>query len=439
TTASIKQAASQVAEDLLTFYHGDEPGNVPGILPGPPPDGPYYWWIGGALWGTLLDYRLYTGDTKYDDIIMEAMTHQVGDDKDFMPLNWTASMGNDDQAFWAFAALIAVESRFTNPPEDSGLDWLALAQAVFNEQTLPERRVATENCKDGLRWQVFSFNTGWDYVNTIANAAYFNIGARLARYTDNGTYAEVAGDTWDWLTSHGYIDDQGNVYDGAHEPKDCRDINQFQFSYNAAVLIQGAAFLYNMTEGSAQELWKSRIDLLLNRTLTAFFPNGTAVEFDCERGKSCTVDMKSFKGYLHRWLASTTILATYTAPKILPVLRTSTEAAVAQCTGGNNQRQCGFRWETGVFDPDGFDQAGAVQQMDVLGALLSLLVTPDAVPVTNSTGGTSKGDSGAGSSLPQRTQYRDITAADRAGAAILTVVLLISVAVVFGWMSFWRD
>jgi hypothetical protein len=49
TIASIKQAASQVAEDLLSFYVGDQPGMTPGILPGPPPDGDYYWWIGGAM------------------------------------------------------------------------------------------------------------------------------------------------------------------------------------------------------------------------------------------------------------------------------------------------------------------------------------------------------------------------------------------------------
>jgi hypothetical protein len=41
-----------------------------------------------------------------------------------------------------------------------------------------------------------------------------------------------------------YIDTDWNVYDGAHLP-DCTDINKAQFSYNAAILLQGAAFLYN--------------------------------------------------------------------------------------------------------------------------------------------------------------------------------------------------
>jgi hypothetical protein len=40
----------------MTYYKGNQYGNTPGILPGPPPQGDYYWWEGGALWGTLIDY-----------------------------------------------------------------------------------------------------------------------------------------------------------------------------------------------------------------------------------------------------------------------------------------------------------------------------------------------------------------------------------------------
>lgn len=163
---SIKRAAALVADDLLTFYRGDEPGWVPGILPGPPPDGDYYWWQGGAMWGALLDYRYVMGDTRFDDTIYRALQHQVGPDRDFMPPNWTASMGNDDQAFWGFAGLLAAETGFRDPPE-SDPQWLALAQAVFNEQTKIDRRVEGGNCDWGLRWQVYRTNNGWDYINSM--------------------------------------------------------------------------------------------------------------------------------------------------------------------------------------------------------------------------------------------------------------------------------
>lgn len=35
------------------------------------------------------------------------------------------------------------------------------------------------------------------------------------------------------------------VYDGAHVENNCTDINKATFSYNAAILLQGAAFMYN--------------------------------------------------------------------------------------------------------------------------------------------------------------------------------------------------
>lgn len=199
------------------------------------------------LGGTLLDYRFSTSDHDYDDMIMQAMTFQVGEENDYMPRNWSASMGNDDQAFWALAALVAAETGFTNPPADSKLDWLALAQAVFNEQTRDDRRTQTGNCNGLLRWQAFRYNNGWDYINTIANTCYFNIGARLARYFKNDTLATMAENTYTMLRDQvKYIDDAGNVYDGGHEENDCTDINKSQFSYNAALLVQGIAHLYNM-------------------------------------------------------------------------------------------------------------------------------------------------------------------------------------------------
>jgi hypothetical protein len=194
-----------------------------------------------------LDYRFSTSDHQYDDMIMQAMTFQVGEEKDYMPRNWSASMGNDDQAFWALAALVAAETGFTNPPEDTKLDWLALAQAVFNEQTRDDRRTQTGDCKGLLRWQAFQYNNGWDYINTIANTCYFNIGSRLARYFNNDTLADMVEKTYDMLRDQvHYIDDAGNVYDGGHEGNDCKDINKSQFSYNAALLIQGIAHMYNM-------------------------------------------------------------------------------------------------------------------------------------------------------------------------------------------------
>ncbi|RYP19224.1 hypothetical protein DL767_009692 [Monosporascus sp. MG133] len=423
---SIKEVAALVAEDLLSFYPIETPGWVPGILPGPPPDGDYYWWQGGAMWGTLLDYRVHTGDQKYDDMIMTALLHQTGPNRDYMPTNWSASMGNDDQAFWALSAMLAAETKFPDPPPEEP-QWLALAQAVFNEQTNEDRRVPDGRCEWGLRWQVYPSNNGYNYINTIANACYFNIGTRLSRYFDNTTYGELADRTYKLIEDLGYINDLGDVYDGAHLP-DCTDTNRAQFSYNAALLIQGCAVMYNHTNGDAK--WRDRLDLLVDRTLEIFFRDGVAFEPSCEPG-NCNTDMESFKGYLHRWLGSAIQMAPYLRERVLPTLKTSAVAAVRQCTGGSNGRFCGFHWTTGQFD----GQIGAGQQMNVLGALMSVMTHNNPVPVTNSSGGTSRGNFQAGSDQPTMPTFRELTGGDRAGAGILTAIMIAGACSAFAWMS----
>jgi hypothetical protein len=148
---------------MLQYYHGNESGGTPGILPGPPPGGDYYWWEGGAMWGTLIEYWAMTGDSTYNDEIMQAMQFQVGEGQDYMPRNVTVSLGNDDQAFWGMAAMLAAENKFPDPPADRP-SWLGLAQAVFNTQASPERHDGT--CGGGMRWQIPFTNSGFGYKNS---------------------------------------------------------------------------------------------------------------------------------------------------------------------------------------------------------------------------------------------------------------------------------
>lgn len=167
--------------------------------------------------------------------------------------------------------------------------------------------------------------------------------------------------------------------------------------------------------------------------ITVFFPNGVAKEVSCESDEkiTCTTDMLSFKGYIHRWLAVTAQVAPFTRTRILDTLKTSAQAAVSQCTGGASGRVCGFRWVQGAYD--GTDGAG--QEMNVLGALLSLLVDSAPGPVTNLTGGTSVGDPDAGNNGGSYLPYQPLTAGDRAGAGFLTTLILVSLIATFTWMA----
>ncbi|KAK2616726.1 hypothetical protein QQS21_000338 [Conoideocrella luteorostrata] len=434
TTDNIKDTARIIAADLRTHYHGDERGEVPGILPGPPSDnkGPYYWWQGGALMGTYIDYWHLTGDSTYNDLVMQGMLHQVGGSADYMTENYSLSLGNDDQAFWGMSALLAAETRFPNPPADKP-QWLALAQSVWATQADPSRH--DKLCGGGLHWQIPPTNKGYDYKNTISNACFFNMGARLARYTNNDTYAKYAEESWDWIWAVKYIDHESwLVYDGGYGKDNCTILTKSTFSYNAAVLLQGAAFMYNYTNGA--EKWKSRIDNLLKASLKNFFPKGIAYEPNCEMKQGiCTADMLSFKGYVHRWLAVVTQIAPYTRDTILPVLKTSTAAAVAQCNGGGGNK-CGFYWSSGKYvDPAVDHTSGAGEAMDALAAVSSLLIDNVPVPVTNATGGISKGGDGSGHANNGLKKPAEITTGDRAGAWIITVMCFGVFIPGFIWMS----
>lgn len=147
---------------------------------------------------------------------------------------------------------------------------------------------------------------------------------------------------------------------------------------------------------------------------------------------SCTTDMLSFKGYVHRWLATATQVAPFLTDTVMPVLRTSAEAAISTCTGEANGRACGFKWNKKVYD----GSHGAGQQMNVLGAITTLLIGQAKVPLTNSTGGTSIGDPNAGSHSDTFSGHSTpLTTGDKAGAGVLTFVILGAAIGTFGWMS----
>ena len=140
---------------MLSHYTGYKPGDVPGNLPDP-----YYWWEAGAMFNALIDYWFYTGDSRWNNITSQALIWQAGESGSFMPANQTRTEGNDDQGFWAFAAMSAAERNFPMPRdrhETPGPDWLAMAQATFNTQAW---RWDAENCGGGLRWQIFTWNAG---------------------------------------------------------------------------------------------------------------------------------------------------------------------------------------------------------------------------------------------------------------------------------------
>lgn len=198
------------------YYHGNESGQTPGVL-----GDPYYWWEAGAMFGALIDYWRYTGDATYNRIVSEAMLWQASSTRDFMPPNQTKAEGNDDQAFWAITALMAAENGFPDPPEEEP-QWLALAQAVFNLQA---SRWDYTTCNGGLRWQIFPFNRGYNYKNSISQGGFFNIAVRLGAFTNNQTYYDWADKMYAWCEQVGLISNTFQVFDGTDSLIHCSELD----------------------------------------------------------------------------------------------------------------------------------------------------------------------------------------------------------------------
>lgn len=446
---SIKTAASTIAYDLMTYYTGNITGSqnwqgFPGILQLPYGTGAgaggYYWWEGGGLWGTMIDYWYYTGDPSYNHVVTQALVFNANaPDNDFLNKNETASMGNDDQGFWAMSAMTAAEVNFPAPPENSNIPgWLALAQGVFNGQA---KRWDDTSCGGGMRWQQNADQSGWTYKNSISNGVFFNVASRLALYTGNNTYYDWANKTYNWVSTIGLLNETTwLVFDGtaSQQPLNCTQIDHDQWTYNVGIYLHGAANMYNYTSSlddsdpraADTQLWKARITALAEKGLPVFFPNGIMTE-GCE-SSHCDNDQKSFKTFLARWMAATTKLAPFSWDVIHPKIVSSATAAALQCSGGVNAigsgagRQCGLRWsQNGAYDGD----TGAGQQMAALEIIQANLITQAADTLTNSTGGTSQGDPNAGTSVPtvgpNGVPLITVTAGDRVGAAFVTLVIII--------------
>lgn len=167
--------------------------------------------------------------------------------------------------------------------------------------------------------------------------------------------------------------------------------------------------------------------------------NKIMVEVACQPYGTCDTDQLTFKAFLSRWLAVTTQLVPALAATITPYLQASAQGAAGQCDGGTDGVTCGMEWNTTTWD----GTYGVGQQMSALAAIQSQMLTADTsltAPLTSSTGGNSTSDPSAGTggstaiSDEGSVYTRVITTGDKAGAAILTIVVLATLMGGSVWM-----
>lgn len=407
---TIEEDTALIAKGLLDYYAGDKYGGTIGMFANP-----YYWWEAGGAWGSLLDYTYYMQNDTLVPVIKEALEYQCGDDYNYIPLNQSTTEGNDDQGFWGIAVMAAAEKNFSNPTDDKKA-WLTLAQAVFNTMTA---RWDHKECQGGLRWQIFQWNSGYDYKNSVSNGCLFNIAARLARYTSNDTYVEWAEKVWDWMFGIGLIT-EGKwwfVYDGVNVDSNCSKVTKLQWTYNQGLMLSGCAFLYNYTHDT---VWLNRTINLLNGAQVFFVNNSVMYEAACQDSGSCNNDQRSFKAFFSRFLGLTSVMVPQTRSIITSWLVDSANAAASSCSGGSDWHTCGMDWTNGTWD----GYYGMGEQMSALEVMTNLRVHDVDPPYTANNGGSSKANPAGGySTTATNATPLSLDGGDKAGAGIITAVI----------------
>ncbi|QLQ79489.1 hypothetical protein HG537_0C01360 [Torulaspora globosa] len=425
---SICNATALIQQGMMDYYEGTRYGGTVGMF-----QPPYYWWQSGEAFGGMIDNWYFCENKNYESIIYDALLAQTGPHYDYMPENQTMVEGNDDQGVWGITLLGAVERNFTNPSNGTP-GWLAMAQAIFNQLY---SRWDAASCGGGLRWQIFTWNGGYNYKNTISNACLFQIAARLGRYTGNTTYLDVATKVFDWLVDVGYVvlKDDGNVFDGAEIDENCTNIVKLEWTYNHGVVLGGLAYMYNATNGSTE--WETRVTQILSGAESYFFKDSIMYESTCQQDTmvTCNNDQRSFKSIFSRMLGLTSVLVPSTQPIISNLLQKSAQAAAASCSGGTDGHTCGLNWLKQAND----GMYGLGEQMSALEVIQNLLVNQRPAPFKADTGGSSTGDASAGlntSSANVLQNQLNIQTKDRAGAAIITAVVLLVIVGGSIWMLF---
>ncbi|KAF2149136.1 glycoside hydrolase family 76 protein [Myriangium duriaei CBS 260.36] len=381
-SSSVNETATSIAGGLFRRYWN--PSATTGQFDQPQP---WFWWLSGSGWTAFLDYSFYTGDKSYDNAISQALAANIGEHLDFSPTSQQGWEANDDQAYWAYAGLTALEYGFPALPcvNSTGSrcanSWLDISENVFNTYANRWQRDST-TCSGGLKWQYNPQASGYYYKNSVSNGGFFQIAARLARYSNNQTYADWAVKVWDWSVAVGLVGSGFNVYDGTSDQgaDNCSSLDHDQWSYNIATYLHGAANMYAFSAGNttAQAQWESRVHGLVSAAKATFFspPTGNATdvmyEQQCELTSSCSsTDQVSFKASLSRWLGKTAVLVPSVKSDIDTLLTASAVAAATDgCVLAFGNLVCGMKWWTTGFD--GLTSFGS--QLSALEVVQSLLV-----------------------------------------------------------------
>lgn len=360
STDSICKAAATVASGLMSYYDGS--GSF---------TGDYYWWEYSQLFHALLDYTYKCDDDQFEYQIHQGIVSQLGEDNDFRPASQQQNIGNDDQTFWGLLLLNAHKRGLEDPKSD--LTWLQAAENVFN---LVHERWDPDTCGGGVRWQILTDHSGYNYKNSITNGNLFLMASKLYSDTNDESYYKVAQKIWGWINDVGFIkeNDDGilKVIDGANVDDNCEVYSEGEWSYNYGTYLGGLSTLYGTalkSNSSSLSQWLNATRELIVGVETFFNDDDIMYERTCQLTNTCNEDERCFKSILTRNIAELLQTVTSISDNVQDLLELSAKGAAQSCSGGDDGVTCGLNWYE-----DGWDgKYGIGEQMNALAVLVSLV------------------------------------------------------------------
>lgn len=380
---SVCDASTSLINGIMDYYLGTRYGGTIGMF-----QQPYYWWEAGLTFDMMIESWSICNNYTYVSIIQDAIYHQKGDENNFYNVaNQSDVEANDDQVFWGFTVMEAAERNFPQYSDNS--DDPNYAQLALNVYNSMAPRWDADNCGGGLRWQILSNMSGWEYKSEISNAGVFALGARLARYKNENELVRSSNRILKWMKKAYFVnqpdgEDYYNVYDGANiVDGSCPVINGVIWSYNYALMTMGTAYLYNTT---GDDYWSDELEKFIGGIEHYFInPNTTNIlyEYQCYLWGNCNNDQRVFKAVVADSLGKVVQLAPQFKNRALAIINASAEAAAASCSGGSDGHTCGTDWST-----DGWDgMYGLGEQVAALSVIQNTVIDQTDIPCQEDTCG----------------------------------------------------
>lgn len=95
SASSVSSVSQTIASSLFSTYYN--PASTAGDFTQPQP---WFWWLSGSAWTTIMDYTVFTADTTYKANLLTALAENIGENNDFIPAAQASWEANDGRRYF---------------------------------------------------------------------------------------------------------------------------------------------------------------------------------------------------------------------------------------------------------------------------------------------------------------------------------------------------